>query len=183
MQLRLASLHDAPAILAIYSPYCLTPISFELEPPPLAEMERRIGHVLNNYPWLVAVESDQILGYAYGHAFRERAAYRWSVETSVYVAQNAQHKGLGTKLYKQLMVLLKAQGFVSAIAGITLPNPASVRLHKNFGFMEIGEWKNIGYKCDAWHNVAFFELELNPPSSKPDEPLALAMVAGLLANQ
>ncbi len=182
MQIRLASPKDAPSILAVYAPYCSTPISFELEPPTISEMERRISNTLKNYPWLLALEGQCVLGYAYGHAFRERPAYRWSVETSVYVDQNAHQRGVGTKLYQQLLAMLEAQGFVSAIAGVTLPNPASVQLHKKFGFTEIGEWKNIGYKCDAWHDVGFFERQLNRPADKPAEPLGLSAVADMLAN-
>jgi L-amino acid N-acyltransferase YncA len=182
VQIRLASPKDASSVLAIYAPYCLTPISFELEPPTLAEMEERMRETLTKYPWLLAVEGNQVLGYAYGHAFRERAAYRWSVETSVYVAQGGHQQGVGSALYKHLLAMLKAQGFVSATAGATLPNDASVRLHKKFGFKEVGLWKNVGYKCDAWHDVGFFELELNPPALTPDEPLGLDAVAGMVAK-
>jgi L-amino acid N-acyltransferase YncA len=182
MQIRLASPEDAPAVLAIYAPYCSTPISFELEPPTLAEMEARIRDVLLKYPWLLAVDGEQILGYAYAHACRDRPAYRWSVETSVYVVLGTHQKGIGSALYTQLLAMLKAQGFVSAMAGATLPNEASVRLHKKFGFEEVGVWKSIGYKCHAWHDVAFFELELNPPASRPDEPLGLDAVVGMVAK-
>jgi phosphinothricin acetyltransferase len=182
MQIRLASPKDAEAVLAIYAPYCSTPISFELEPPTLTEMERRMRETLTRYPWLLAIDGERVLGYAYGHAFRDRAAYRWSVETSVYVAQGAHQKGIGSALYQQLLLMLKAQGFVSAMAGATLPNPASVRLHKKFGFKEVGECKNVGYKCNAWHDVGFFELELNPPTLAPNEPLALEAVSGMVAN-
>jgi L-amino acid N-acyltransferase YncA len=182
MQIRLASPEDAAAVLAIYTPYCMTPITFELEPPTLEEMERRMSETLKKYPWLLAVEGNQVIGYAYGHEFRDRAAYRWSVETSVYVAQGTHQKGIGSALYKQLLAMLKAQGFVTAMAGATLPNAASVGLHKKFSFKEVGEFKNVGYKCDAWHDVGFFELELNPPAATPDEPLGLDAVAGMVAQ-
>ena len=183
MQIRLASPADAAAVLAIYAPYCSTPITFELEPPTLADMEQRLRETLISYPWLLAVEGDQVLGYAYGHAFRERAAYRWAVETSVYVAQDAHQKGVGSALYERLLTMLKAQGFVAAMAGATLPNPGSVRLHERFGFQDVGIWKNIGYKCGAWHDVGFFQLELNQPVSTPSEPLGLAAVAGMVSKQ
>ena len=182
MIVRLGSTGDAAAVLSVYEPYLATPITFELEPPPLSEMERRIAEVLRHFPWLLAVEGDDVLGYAYGHAFRDRPAYRWSVETSVYVAQNAHRKGVGIALYKQLLSMLKAQGFVSAMAGITLPNPASVALHERFGFQRVGACKNIGYKNKAWHDVGFWELELNAPSPSPDEPLPLDAVLGMLAQ-
>lgn len=180
MHIRMASVDDAPAILAIYAPYCSTPISFELQAPLVEEMARRIRAVLNKYPWLVMVDGDEVVGYAYGHEFRDRPAYRWSVETSVYVSQNARAKGIGSALYQQLLAMLKAQRFVSAIGGVTLPNEASVKLHEKFGFKFIGEYKNIGYKCDEWHGVGFFELALNPPDRAPEEPLSLEAVAGLL---
>lgn len=173
MQIRLAAPEDASAILEIYSHYCLQPMTFELEPPALSEMERRIRETLISYPWLVAVEQNRILGYAYACAFRSRKAWRWSVETSAYVAEGAHSQGIGSALYEQLLSMLKAQGFVSAIAVITLPNPASVRIHERFGFEKIGVFKNVGYKCDSWHDVAFFELGLNSPTLIPKEPVGL----------
>jgi phosphinothricin acetyltransferase len=148
-------------------------MTFELEPPNLVEMKRRISEILLSYPWLVAIEQNKILGYAYACAFRSRKAWRWSVETSVYVAQAAHKRGIGKALYEKLLSILKAQGFVSAIAVITLPNPASVRIHEQFGFEQVGVFKNVGYKCDSWHNVAFFELELNTPDLVPKEPLGI----------
>ena len=177
MQIRLATPEDASKILDIYADYCLKPMTFELEPPTVSEMERRISETLLSYPWLVAIEQNQILGYAYACAFRSRKAWRWSVETSVYVAQNLHRRGIGAALYKQLLSILKAQGFVSAVAVITLPNPASVRVHECFGFEQVGVFKNVGYKCDSWHDVAFFELGLNSPNSAPKEPDVIADVA------
>jgi phosphinothricin acetyltransferase len=152
-------------------------MTFELEPPTLVEMERRIWETLISYPWLVATEQNQVLGYAYACAFRSRKAWRWSVETSVYVAQDAHRRGIGAALYEQLLSILKAQGFVSAIAVITLPNPASVRVHECFGFEQVGVFKNVGYKCDSWHDVAFFELGLNSPNLAPREPAGLDGIA------
>ena len=180
MYIRMASVDDARAILAVYAPYCATPITFELQPPLIKEMERRILEVLKKYPWLVMVDGDEVVGYAYGHEFRDRPAYRRSVETSVYVSQNVRAKGIGSALYQQLLAMLKSQRFVTAIGGVTLPNEASVKLHERFGFKFIGEYKNIGYKCDEWHGVGFFELELNPPEKYPEEPLGLDAVTGML---
>ncbi|HEY9789102.1 MAG TPA: N-acetyltransferase family protein [Candidatus Obscuribacterales bacterium] len=182
MTIRLASAQDAKAIRKIYEAYISTPITFELQPPAVEEMERRIADTLRTFPWLVAIDGDQIVGYAYGHEFRDRPAYRWSVETSVYVAQNAHRKGVGKALYERLLTLLKAQGFVSVMAGITLPNAASVALHEHFGFTRVGVCKNIGYKDSAWHDVVFFELQLNPPTTMPSVPLPLSTVLDLLAQ-
>jgi phosphinothricin acetyltransferase len=104
------------------------------------------------------------------------------VETSVYVDQNSRTKGVGSALYKQLLEMLKAQGFIMAVAGITLPNDASERIHASFGFKPIGSYKSVGYKCDTWHDVGFFEVELNPPAATPNEPLGLQAVANMVAR-
>jgi L-amino acid N-acyltransferase YncA len=177
MQIRLANPGDAEAILGIYSDYCSTPTTFELEPPTLGEQERRIREGLLKYPWLVAVEQNQILGYAYASAFRPRKAWQWSTETSVYVAKSSQQRGVGSALYERLLSILKSQGFVSVIAAITLPNPASVRLHEFFKFEQVGAIRNGGYKCETWYDVSFFQLTLNSPQSVPKDPLGLSEIA------
>jgi phosphinothricin acetyltransferase len=137
VQIRLAVPEDAAAILAIYKEYCSKPVTFELEAPNLIEMERRIRELSINYPWLVAIEQNKILGYAYACSFRSRKAWQWSVETSVYVASDAQRQGVGFALYERLLGILKKLGFVSAIAVITLPNPASVYIHERFGLKKL----------------------------------------------
>ncbi len=181
MQIRLATLDDAPAILEIYAHYCrMKPATFELEPPALDEMEKRIRETLLTYPWLVAVDQNRILGYAYACAFRPRKGWRWAAETAIYLTEDSLRQGIGSALYEKLLAMLKAQGFISAIANITLPNPASERLHERFGFEKIGVFKNIGYKCDSWHNVAFFQLTLNSPNPVPREPLHLIEIAELV---
>lgn len=182
MHVRMANRKDAAAVLAVYAPYCSTPITFELEPPDLEDIEERIATTLQKYPWLVMIDGHDVVGYAYAHGFRDRAAYRWSVETSVYVAQTHHKKGVASSLYEILLTMLKAQGFVSAIAGVTLPNEASVILHRKFGFQPAGEFKKVGFKSGAWHAVGFFELELNPASPTPAEPLGLDAVTELLSN-
>jgi phosphinothricin acetyltransferase len=179
MQIRLAVPEDASEILAIYKQYCQRPVTFELEAPGLQEMERRIRETLVNYPWIVAVEENQILGYAYACSFRTRKAWQWTVETSVYVANDAHQQGIGSALYEKLLSMLTAQGFVSAIASITLPNPASLKIHERFKFQNIGILKNAGYKCNSWHDVAFLKRTLNSPKLEPAEPRGLAEVAGL----
>jgi len=173
IDIKLASVEDAQAILAIYAPDCATPITFQLEPPELKEMQKRISEVLNHHIWLVAVQKKQVVGYAYAHAFRERPAYRWSVETSVYVGMDHQGMGIGKALYQNLFDVLKRQGYVVAVAGITLPNPASVKLHEHFAFKQVGVFENVGYKNGAWHNVALFQRQLNEITNEPKEPLLL----------
>jgi L-amino acid N-acyltransferase YncA len=139
--IRLAALDDAEQIQAIYAPYCRTPISFETEPPSVEEMRGRLAKVLEQYPWLVCEDGDEILGYAFAGRHRERAAYRWSVDTSIYIRQGRQRRGLGRALYTSLLAVLPLQGYVNAYAGATLPNPASVGLHeiKETGMIELSE--------------------------------------------
>jgi L-amino acid N-acyltransferase YncA len=177
MQIRMASTADAAAVREIYAPYCSTPITFEFEPPSIAEIERRMTETLKRYPWLVMIDDSKVIGYAYGHEFRDRPAYQWSVETSLYVTQGYHKRGVGSRLYDELLTMLKAQGFVVAMAGITLPNAGSVRLHEKFAFKPVGTCVNIGFKNGAWHEVGFFQLELNPPSKNPATPLAVHQLA------
>jgi phosphinothricin acetyltransferase len=165
--IRLAVPDDAEQIQAIYAPYCFTPISFELAPPSVEEMQGRLVKVLGPYPWLVCEEGDQVLGYAYATKHRERAAYSWSVDTSVYVLQERQRHGIGRALYTSLLALLPLQGYVNAYAGVTLPNPASVGLHEAMGFQLVGVYKQVGFKCGAWHDVAWFQRPLQARSSEP----------------
>jgi phosphinothricin acetyltransferase len=137
--IRPASEGDADAIAEIYAPYVRdTAISFETEPPPAAIMAQRIVRTLHTHPWLVADHGGQIVGYAYAGKHRERAAYRWTVDTTVYVGTAVHRKGIGRALYRVLLNILQRQGFRSAFAEIVLPNPGSVRLHESAGFKPIG---------------------------------------------
>lgn len=175
---RLATARDAAAITAIYVPYVTgSTVSFETEPPSEEAMEARIIASASLYPWLVAVdEADRILGYAYGCAFRPRAAYRFAVETSVYVDGDSQRRGIGGRLYGELLPLLEAQGFTQAIAAITLPNPASVRLHESHGFAAAGIYRDVGYKLGDWLSVGLWQRALAPLAAPPDEPRPIAAV-------
>jgi phosphinothricin acetyltransferase len=167
--IRLATLADAEQVQAIYAPYCLTPISFELEPPSVEEMRGRVKKVLGLYPWLLCEDSGEILGYVYAGPHRERAAYLWSVDTSVYVRQGRQRRGVGRALYTSLLAVLPYQGYVNAYAGTTLPNPASVGLHEAMGFQQVGVYRQVGFKDGLWHDVAWFHrpLQLRPPEPAP----------------
>jgi L-amino acid N-acyltransferase YncA len=165
--IRLATQDDAEEAQAIYAPYCHTPISFETEPPSVEEMRGRLAKVLGQYPWLVCEEGGEVLGYVYATQHRERAAYRWSVDTTVYVRQGRQRRGVGRALYTSLLAVLPLQGYVNAYAGVTLPNPASVGLHEAMGFQPVGVYRQVGFKCGAWHDVAWFQRPLQP---RPDEP-------------
>lgn len=167
---RLASLADADAIAAIYAPYVAeTAISFEATPPPAAEMAKRIASTLERFPFLVFDQGDGVIGYAYAGAFAARAAYRWSVEVTVYTAPHTHRRGVGRALYTQLFVLLTRQGFHSAFAGIALPNPNSVGLHEAMGFVHQGTLRQVGFKHGAWHDVGWWRrsLALGPPITDP----------------
>jgi L-amino acid N-acyltransferase YncA len=177
VRIRLAREVDAEAVAAIYAPFVgRTAISFETEPPARDEMRRRIASTTANYPWLVCETGDGVLGYAYATQHRSRAAYRWSVDTSVYIDPAHHRRGAGRGLYASLFAILRAQGFVNAYAGITLPNPGSVGLHEGVGFAKVGVYEQVGYKCDRWHDVGWWQLALLPRSASPTEPLPLTAV-------
>jgi phosphinothricin acetyltransferase len=175
--IRLAAESDAPTLLAIYAPYVReTAISFELEAPDEGEMAARVRKTLLAYPWLVCEHDGHIIGYAYGSRYRERPAYQWSVEVTVYVQRDLHRSGVGRALYTSLFALLRLQGYVSAFAGIALPNDASIGVHRALGFEPIGIFRAAGYKFDAWHDVAWMRLALQPPPAVPTPPQPLSAV-------
>lgn len=175
INIRLATPEDAAEIAAIYAPVVRdTVISFEVEPPGAEEFAKRISGILPAYPWLVAEEAGRVIGYAYAGPHRTRAAYRWSVEPSVYIAEEARGRGVARALYERLFTILRAQGFANAYAGITLPNEPSVRLHRSFGFMDVGVYGRVGYKYGQWHDVWWGALDLAPDrEGTPSPPLTL----------
>ncbi len=165
---------DATAIAAIYAPYVLeTVISFETEPPTPAEMAARIA-ASPAHPWLVAEAGGAIVGYAYAGPHAARPAYRWSVNTSVYVDGARLRAGVGALLYQTLLPILRRQGFRSAFAGIALPNEASVGLHEAMGFAPLGVYRDVGFKLGRWVDVGYWRLELAAPDSPPREPIPFA---------
>ena len=157
--LRLATPEDAAAIAAIYAPYVReTAISFEVEPPGVEEMRRRLTSGVARFPWLVAVDSsDRVAGFAFGGEHRSRAAYGWSVDVTIYLDRTAHRRGLGRRLYGALFEILRAQGFVTAFAGIALPNPASVALHERCGFEHLGTMREVGRKFDRWVDTTWWQ--------------------------
>jgi L-amino acid N-acyltransferase YncA len=172
--IRLARPADAAALAAVYRPAVTeSAISFELEPPSAEEMGRRLAAVLAHAPWLVVEHQGEVLGYAYGGRHRERAAYQWSVDTTVYVRFDCHRRGLGGALYRALLPLLRLQGFHAAHAGITLPNAGSVGLHQSFGFGLVGVYPGVGYKMGRWHDVGWWQLSLRERGSEPAPPLTL----------
>jgi phosphinothricin acetyltransferase len=182
--IRLADVHDAPAVAAIYRPAVTdSVISFELEPPDGAEMGRRIERVRARMPWLVCEAGGEVLGYAYAGLHRERAAYQWSVEVSAYVRGDTRRPGVARALYTSLFAALVVQGFRNAYAGVTLPNAASVGLHTAMGFAPVGVYRGVGYKHGAWHDVAWFERALAPRVADPPASVPLPGLAGSAAFQ
>jgi len=151
---------DTEAISAIYNHYVATShATFELKPIDPDEMGRRvIDTVSQGYPFLVCHDQDQVLGYAYGRPFRPRPGYRHAVEVAVYVHPDHQGKGIGKRLYDQLLPTLFTNGAHSLIATIALPNEASVRMHENFGFVKSGHFREVGRKFDRWIDVGYWQF-------------------------
>lgn len=171
--IRLAAADDAPQVRAIYAPIVTeTAVSFEIEPPIVEEMRRRIETTLLTLPWLVC-ERDGVIGYAYAGVFRSRPAYQWTVEVSVYVHAAHRGKGVARALYTSLFECLRVQGYRTALAGIVLPNSASVALHERTGFRSIGVFHHVGYKLGAWHDVGWWELTLQKGVDAPSPPRAV----------
>lgn len=157
-----ATTADAAAIAAIYNHYVLnTIITFEETPVSVAEMTGRIEEVATaGLPWLVWVEKGKVLGYAYAGQWKSRCAYRYSVESTVYLDKAATGRGLGTKLYTALITRLKKSKIHGIIGGVALPNEASVALHEKLGFKKIGLFKEVGWKFEKWIDVGYWELIL-----------------------
>ena len=169
--IRLATPEDAAAIAAIYAPYVTdTPISFEEEAPAPEEMARRIaGDRRGLHPWLVAEEGGAIVGFASSSPFRARPAYRWTVETGVFLAPATQGRGLGRALMERMIEILTRQGFTAVVAGITMPNDASVALHEKLGFSPCATYRDTGYKLGEWRTVQVFARDLAPRLNPPGE--------------
>lgn len=165
---------DAAPCAAIYAPH-VDPgfASFEAVPPDAAELGRRIAAASQTHAWLVHERDGAITGYAYAGPHRSRAAWRWSAEVAVYVGDAHVGQGVGSTLYGALLPLLARQNLRWALAGVTLPNPASVRLHEALGFQPVGVFRSVGYKAGAWRDVGFWQRELAPADGDPPpEPLA-----------
>lgn len=164
---------DAAACAAVYAPYVEgAGTSFEERPPPAGELAERIERVSARHPWIVAERGGRVIGFAYATSHRERPAYRWAAETSVYVAATEQRRGVGRELYEALLELLTRQGLYVACAGVTMPNEASVALHKAVGFELVGTYRRIGFKAGAWRDVTWWQRFLaEPGDGTPAEPV------------
>jgi L-amino acid N-acyltransferase YncA len=159
--IRAARPDDASALLDIYRPFVVdTAVSFEFAPPSVAEFAERMATALGRWAWLVAEDDRGLAGYAYATSHRSRAAYRWAVETSAYIHPDHRGQGLGKRLYRELLPILTSQGYCTAYAGITVPNDASVALHRSVGFTPVGVFRRAGWKFDRWHDVSWWETHL-----------------------
>jgi len=170
-KIRIATERDCAPILQIYIPFVTdTTITFECNVPTLKEFQIRMATIQENLPWLVCEINDTIAGYAYASSFKEREAYDWSVDFSVYINPEYQGKKIGTAFYYSLIELLKLQGFYNVYAGVTTPNLKSENLHQSFGFKTIGVYQNVGYKFDAWHDVKCYSLAIKEHIQSPVNP-------------
>jgi phosphinothricin acetyltransferase len=187
-RIRLSTPADAEAILAIYTPYVTgTTITFEYDVPAIEEMRTRIQETHKEYPFLVHILDGRVSGYAYAHRLRERAAYQWDAELSVYVDGNCHHRGIGRALYTCLMELLKLQNVVNVYGVVTVPNAASEKLHEQFGFRLSGVLHNTGFKHGHWLDVAWYEKNLvdwpaDPQPFLPFPSLDRSVVDGVISR-
>ena len=179
--IRLASCADAAQVHAIYAPIVRdTAISFEWTVPAVSEIAARMEKVLAFRPWLVYERSGEVLGYVYASVYRDRAAYQWGTEVSVYVRADAQGHGVGSALYGALFDVLRLQGFCTAVAGATLPNEGTERLHLRLGFTEFGRHPAAGFKFDRWWDVVFWYLRLR---DLPERPQPLRPIGELVGTK
>lgn len=163
---------DAAACAAIYAPHVEAgATSFEEQAPSAEEMAGRIERITTTHPWLVADLAGEVVAFAYACRHRERPAYRWAADVSVYVADAERRKGIGRSLYESLFDRLRRQRYRVACAGITLPNEASVLLHERLGFAPVGVYHGIGWKAGAWRDVGWWQMDLSPGAGAPSEPL------------
>ena len=176
--IRLACQSDAPAIREIYAPIVReTHISFERQPPSTDELAGRIRATLAQHPWLVCQLAGNLAGYAYASAFRSRPAYQWTTETTVYVHGDWQRRGIARALYTSLVAILRAQGYVTAVGVIALPNQASVKAHEVIGFEKIGVFQRVGFKAGEWRDTGWWQLAINAPAKSPAPPLPIGELA------
>jgi L-amino acid N-acyltransferase YncA len=163
--IREVQIADAEQIAEMYGYYVKnTTATFEIDPPAVQEIIRRIRQVQKSHTWLVADDRGVILGYAYGWMFKQRAAYVHSTEVTVYVDPHQCGTGIGSQLFERLIERLQSLGYVQAIGGIALPNPASVKLHEKFGFQKVAHFEKVGYKLGKWIDVGYWQKQMNPVS-------------------
>jgi phosphinothricin acetyltransferase len=173
LRIRDATVDDAGACREVYAPYVTSSaISFELEPPSVDEMAARITSAISEHVWLVAEDDFGVVGYAYAHSWAPRAAYRWSCETSIYLEMGRRRTGTGRRLYRALLDRVAERGYRQALAGVAIPNDASLGLHYALGFEMVGVFQRVGWKNGAWHDVAWLQKSLHDHSDPPAQFLS-----------
>jgi phosphinothricin acetyltransferase len=182
--IRTARDDDAAAIHAIYAPHVERgAATFETELPGIDTMRERLRARRAHYPWLVWQDAGEVLAYAYAGRFRERAAYDWIAETSIYVRADAQRRGIARRLYGVLLEVMRLQGITQAVGVITLPGTASVAMHEAMGFTPAGIWRQCGYKLGQWWDVGVWQKELQVAASPPRAVTPFPELAGTAALQ
>ncbi|MES2780776.1 MAG: N-acetyltransferase family protein [Bacteroidota bacterium] len=180
--IRLVEEKDTVALRDIYAHYVEnTHVSFEYRAPDSEEFRERILTITEEFPWLVCLQNDKAIGYAYAHKHRLRDAYQWSPESTIYLAPDFHTKGIGSILYKTLFDVLKLQGYHTVFAGVALPNEKSVGIHQRMGFEDIGIFQKVGYKNGKWHDTRWFQLNLQGYSDEPVAPRKLQTVESTAA--
>lgn len=175
--IRLVRESDCQALLEIYGPFVThTTVSFEYELPTEEEFRGRIRSYSEKYPWLVCELDGKVVGYAYASKHRDRTAYQWSVEVSVYVHPEYHKKHIAKALYTALFEILELQGFISAYAGVAIPNEKSRGFHVSFGFKPIGIYHKVGYKLGKWLDTEWFERDIATPYAEPQMPKPIAEI-------
>jgi phosphinothricin acetyltransferase len=169
-EIRPATVADAEQIRAIYAPFVEdTAVSFETEVPPIEVYVEALSD--SAYPWIVADRDGEVLGWAKGSRFKDRAAYQWSVELAVYIGPSTRRAGVGRALVTALMDELRERGFVGVFAGTTLPNPGSIALFESLGFRHCGTFEKVGFKLGQWHDVGWWQRSLIDHPSTPPAPV------------
>jgi len=163
--IRPVNIEDAQEIAKIYNYYILNScVTFEEIPVSIEEMSGRIQAAHSKFPWLVYEKDKKIIGYAYASVWKSRSAYKYTIESTVYLKKEATKNGIGSLLYKELLMQIRDLGIHAVIGGISLPNEASVALHEKFGFEKIAQFKEVGYKFNKWIDVGYWELLINKNS-------------------
>jgi L-amino acid N-acyltransferase YncA len=174
IKMRMANENDAEEILRVYAPYINdTVITFEYEIPTINEFKNRIRKISLDYPYLVCTLDEKIIGYAYSYRYKERAAYQWNVELSVYIDNSYLHCGIGKALYSALIEISKLQNIQNIYGGVTYPNKNSEKLHEYFSFKKLGVYHNTGYKFGKWHDVTWFEKSVDEYYGEPRPLLSI----------
>lgn len=183
MNIRFVKPQDCKQILDIYNHYINTPVTFEYNLPSEEDFANRINEISNFYPYLVLEENDKIFGYAYAHKLREREAYQWVAELSIYLAPNITSKGYGKILYEKLLEILKIQGIKTVYGCITIPNKKSEKLHEKMGFKKVGTFSKAGYKNGKWLDIAWFEKNIAICKTKPKRVISIAKIKKLIEDK